>query len=193
MKTKQRVYITTAGLVLWKLCCLWLMIYIYIERETYLLFDYNIIKKINKSITSIKTYFHDSKWSLPLPGIRRMHVLNAASSALVFRPWRVWVCMYTSVLSRFYPCSLLKEAKHSWSEKCCIRETCHHTWSFSTALIRLTHWWISVMSLCGESQIRCKMRFHSMMSENRCNKFCHLFDRFVFFSLRVGIILQRLY
>lgn len=141
------------------------------DMVTYLLFDYNIIKK---SITSMKTYFHDSKWSLPLLGIRRKHVLNAASSALVFRPWRVWVCMYTSVLSRFYPCSLLKEAKHSWSEKCCIREACHHTWSFSTALITLTHWWLSVMSLCGESQIRCKMRFHSMMSENRCDRFCHL-------------------
>lgn len=141
------------------------------DMVTYLLFDYNIIKK---SITSMKTYFHDSKCSLPLLGIRRMHVLNAASSAFVSRPWRVWVCMYTSVLSRFYPCSLLKEAKHSWSEKCCIREACHHTWSFSTALITLTHWCLSVMSLCGESQIRCKMRFHSMMSENQCDKFCHL-------------------
>lgn len=159
------------------------------DMVTYLLFDYNIIKK---SITSMKTYFHDSKCSLPLLGIRRKHVLNAASSALVFRPWRVWVCMYTSVLSRFYPCSLLKEAKHSWSEKCCIREACHHTWSFSTALIRLTHWWLSVMSLCGESQIRCKMRFHSMMSENRCDRFCHLLTDLCFFSLRVGIILQRL-
>lgn len=136
------------------------------DMVTYLLFDYNIIKK---SITSMKTYFHDSKCSLPLLGIRRMHVLNAASSAFVSRP-----CMYTSVLSRFYPCSLLKEAKHSWSEKCCIREACHHTWSFSTELITLTHWCLSVMSLCGESQIRCKMRFHSMMSENRCDKFCHL-------------------
>lgn len=113
------------------------------DMVTYLLFDYNIIKK---SITSMKTYFHDSKCSLPLLGIRRMHVLNAASSAFVSRPWRVWVCMYTSVLSRF-AASWRKQSTHDLRSAASERRVITHDHSAlhsSHWLTDVSVWWVYV-------------------------------------------------